>query len=67
MTETGAPRFRWWSRGTTKPLARLVADTMEGLRCQEFPLDRVKVILVGSPVQVEAWDGIMLAEPFLCL
>ena len=33
-----------------------VGCTLDGLRRQDFPLDQVEVILVGSPAQAAAWD-----------
>src|SRR4029077_18538317 len=46
MTETGAPQVWVVVEGYNETLSPgSVADTMEGLRCQEFPLDRVEVIL----------------------
>jgi glycosyltransferase involved in cell wall biosynthesis len=38
----------------TRDLGRAV-DTIEALRQQDFPNDRVEIVLVGSPDQAEAW------------
>jgi glycosyltransferase involved in cell wall biosynthesis len=34
-----------------------IARTLDGLRQQEFPLDQIEVILVGSAAQAEVWES----------
>jgi glycosyltransferase involved in cell wall biosynthesis len=42
-----------------------VTETMDGLRRQEFPLDQVEVIIVGSRAQAEDWSKTYAhASPF---
>lgn len=73
MTDTATP--------AKKPLVSVVLDgynetrslgtaknTMEALRRQDFPLDQVEVILVGSAAQINGWREIYSdGKPFLCV
>lgn len=43
-----------------------VVDTMDGLAKQDFPLNQVEILLVGSVVQAEEWDHVYSkGTPFL--
>jgi len=41
-----------------------VGDTMEALALQDYPLDQINVILVGSARQAEEWQQLGKAMPF---
>jgi len=38
------------------------ADTLNALRKQGFPLEQVELVLLGSPQQIECWDGLNVAD-----
>jgi glycosyltransferase involved in cell wall biosynthesis len=58
VTDAIGPRVSVVVEGYNEKLTPgTIARTLDGLRQQEFPLDQIEVILVGSTAQAEAWKS----------
>ena len=66
MTDAIRPRVSVVVEGYNEKLALgTIARTLDGLLCQEFAIDQIEVILVGSTLQAEVWKSIQTgATPF---